>query len=280
MTTLTIKNCRSSLFWGALRLQELTSSDYADADIVCIDLEDAVPPEKKDLARKCLEEFLLQASQSDRVTYIVRINALDSSDGQRDISLLAKNPGYISYILIPKLESVSALHALSQTLDQLQSRLGLLGIIETAQGLEKVGDLAVTPSRLEGFYFGGFDLSNSIGCEMDWEPLLYARSRVVHAAALNNLLVMDSPAPFVDESPSQQQLKDYCLRSKALGMMGMVTKHPSQTPVIKAVFSPSEQELEKARKIISLYEVDPSKPIIYEGKLMELPMIKKLQKLL
>lgn len=280
MTALSIRNCRSSLFWGALRLEQLTKDDLTNADIVCIDLEDAVPPDKKDLAREQLNAYLLQAPLMSLSTYIVRINALDSSEGQKDIDMLLQHSGYVSYLLIPKLESISALQSVSRLCDQAQSQLGLLGIIETAQGLERVSELTTTPSRLEGFYFGGFDLSNAIGCEMDWQPLLYARSRLVHAAALRNLLVMDSPPPFVDESEDQQQLREYCQRSRALGMMGMVTKHPSQSRIIREMFSPSEDQIEKARKIISLYEADPSKPVIFEGKLIELPMIKKLQKLL
>ena len=122
-------------------------------------------------------------------------------------------------------------------------------------------------------------MSNSLGCEMEWNALLYARSKVVHAAALGNLIAIDSPPPFVDETIDQNELSTYCLRSKALGMMGMVTKHVSQINKIRTVFSPSDEEIERAKKILNLYASNPSNPIIFEGKLIELPMIKKLQKL-
>ncbi len=157
--------------------------------------------------------------------------------------------------------------------------MNLFGIIETAKGLEHASLITNAHSKLKGLYFGGFDLSTAIGCEMDWEPLLYSRSKVVHAAALGGIFVFDSPAPFVDTSVDQEKLFNYCLRSKALGMMGMVTKHGSQVSTIKRAFSSSAEEIERAEKILAMYALDPSRPIIYEGKLIELPMIKKLRQL-
>ena len=280
MSDLTVRSCRSSLFWGALRLDSLHSLNHCCADIICIDLEDAVPPGDKEKARNELAKFLKSFDPNSDTHYIVRVNEYGTEAGELDIQLLSESPSFISHLLIPKLESAKALENISAGLDRIQSPLNLLGIIETPQGLEFAGTLATVKSRLQGFYFGGFDLSNALGCEMDWNALLYARSRVVHAAALGSLMVIDSPPPFVDDSDSQQQLEDYCCRSKALGMMGMVTKHIDQVKKIQAVFSPSLAEIERAQRILEMYEADPHKPIVYEGKLIELPMIKKLKKLL
>ncbi len=279
MGNLNARNFRSSLFWGALRLAEFHSELQAGADIVCMDLEDAVPPCDKARAREALAQFLETHKPISNTQYIVRVNACGTEDGDLDLKMLLKAPGFISHLLLPKLESVVELEKISQELIQNDSSLHLLGIIETPQGLELVSSLTTLQSRLQGIYFGGFDLSNSLGCEMEWDALLYARSRVVHAAALGNLIVIDSPPPFVDDSADQQKLKAYCLKSKALGMMGMVTKHINQINTIKTVFSPSQMEIERAIKILGMYAADPINPIIYEGKLIELPMIKKLQKL-
>lgn len=280
MSNLNVRNCRSSLFWGGLRLAEFDSQLQSGADIVCIDLEDAVPPSEKSRARDALAQFLKTHKPIPNTQYIVRVNACATHDGDLDVEMLLEAPGFISHLLLPKLESVEALGGISEALIKHRSSLNLLGIIETPQGLEMVSSLATAQSRLQGFYFGGFDLSHSLGCEMEWEALLYARSRVVHAAALGNLIVIDSPPPFVDSSSNQEKLKAYCLRSKALGMMGMVTKHIDQISMIKTVFSPSQGEIERAIKILEMYANDPVNPIIHEGKLIELPMIKKLQKLI
>jgi (S)-citramalyl-CoA lyase len=280
MSNLTTRNCCSSLFWSALRLKDLCSLEQIIADIICIDLEDAVPPKDKASARNALNEFLTTHTPIPNVKYIVRINACDTEDGDLDLKMLLEESRFISYLVIPKLESLEVLKKVDHQINQYKSPLNLFGIIETALGLECASVLATTKSYLQGFYFGGFDLSNALGCEMEWNSLLYARSKVVHAAALGNLVVIDSPPPFVDDTNDQNELRAYCLRSKALGMMGMVTKHQSQINTIRSVFSPSQMEIERAKKILDLYAANPTDPIIYEGKLIELPMIKKLQKLI
>lgn len=273
------KNHRASLFWGGLRLSELTNETECAADIVCIDLEDSVPLDLKQDGRLALKQFLQTYKPTKSAQYMVRINSLDSEDGQSDLAMLVNEPAFISILLIPKLESVAELIQVGHFLEEKNSSMNLFGIIETAKGLEHASLIANAHSKLKGLYFGGFDLSTAIGCEMDWEPLLYSRSKVVHAAALGGIFVFDSPAPFVDTSVDQEKLFNYCLRSKALGMMGMVTKHGSQVSTIKRAFSSSAEEIERAEKILAMYALDPSRPIIYEGKLIELPMIKKLRQL-
>ena len=273
------KNHRASLFWGGLRLSELTNETECAADIVCIDLEDSVPLDLKQDGRLALKQFLQTYKPTKSAQYMVRINSLDSEDGQSDLAMLVNEPAFISILLIPKLESVEELIQVGHFLEEKNSPMNLFGIIETAKGLEHASLIANAHSKLKGLYFGGFDLSTAIGCEMDWEPLLYSRSKVVHAAALGGIFVFDSPAPFVDTSVDQEKLFNYCLRSKALGMMGMVTKHGSQVSTIKRAFSSSAEEIERAEKILAMYALDPSRPIIYEGKLIELPMIKKLRQL-
>jgi len=273
------KNHRASLFWGGLRLSELTNETECAADIVCIDLEDSVPLDLKQDGRLALKQFLQTYKPTKSAQYMVRINSLDSEDGQSDLAMLVNEPAFISILLIPKLESVEELIQVGHFLEEKNSPMNLFGIIETAKGLEHASLIANAHSKLKGLYFGGFDLSTAIGCEMDWEPLLYSRSKVVHAAALGGIFVFDSPAPFVDTSVDQEKLFNYCLRSKGLGMMGMVTKHGSQVSTIKRAFSSSAEEIERAEKILAMYALDPSRPIIYEGKLIELPMIKKLRQL-
>ncbi|MBJ7503735.1 MAG: CoA ester lyase, partial [Polynucleobacter sp.] len=243
------------------------------------DLEDSVPLDLKQDGRLALKQFLQTYKPTKSAQYMVRINSLDSEDGQSDLAMLVNQPAFISTLLIPKLESVEELIQVGHFLEEKNSPMNLFGIIETAKGLEHASLIANAHSKLKGLYFGGFDLSTAIGCEMDWEPLLYSRSKVVHAAALGGIFVFDSPAPFVDTSVDQEKLFNYCLRSKGLGMMGMVTKHGSQVSTIKRAFSSSAEEIERAEKILAMYALDPSRPIIYEGKLIELPMIKKLRQL-
>ena len=274
------KKYRTSLFWGGLRLHELTPEVEAGADVLCIDIEDAVPLADKAKARNAVADFLKTYSPTKTIQYVVRINPVDTDDGRDDLKMLVQSPGFISHLMLPKLESVDALMSVCQLLDEQHSTLDLFGIIETASGLELASEMAVVHPRLKGFYFGGFDLSTAIGCEMDWEPLLYSRSKVVHAAALGGILAIDCPPALVDDSPDQKNLLAYCQRSRALGMVGMVTKLRSQVKAMNHAFTPSAEEVSRAKARLEMYELDPTKPIVYQGKLIELPMIKKLKQIL
>jgi len=111
---------------------------------------------------------------------------------------------------------------------------------------------------------------------MAWEPLLYARSRVVHAGALAGIEVLDSPYPELDNEPG---LRENCEKVKALGMTGKCAKHASQIATIRDAFTPTDAEVARARAIVGQFRADPTRPLVYEGKLVELPSVKKLERI-
>jgi citrate lyase beta subunit len=111
---------------------------------------------------------------------------------------------------------------------------------------------------------------------MAWEPLLYARSRVVHAAALARIEVIDSPFPDVGDLAG---LRAACGQVKALGMTGKAAKHASQVATIREAFTPTAEEIERATQIVERFRADPTHPLVYEGKLVELPTIKRLERI-
>jgi citrate lyase beta subunit len=111
---------------------------------------------------------------------------------------------------------------------------------------------------------------------MAWEPLLYARSRVVHAAALGRIEVIDSPYPDVNDDAG---LRAACEQVKALGMTGKAAKHARQVATIRGAFTPTRGEIERARAIVALFRADPTQPLVFEGKLVELPSIKRLERI-
>ena len=89
------KNHRASLFWGGLRLSELTNETECAADIVCIDLEDSVPLDRKQDGRLALKQFLQTYKPTKSAQYMVRINSLDSEDGQSDLAMLVNQPAFM-----------------------------------------------------------------------------------------------------------------------------------------------------------------------------------------
>jgi citrate lyase beta subunit len=161
--------------------------------------------------------------------------------------------------------------------DDAGSALRFICIIETNDGLANCARIARAHPRLLALFFGGFDLSAALGSEMAWEPLLYARSRVVHAAAGGNVQVIDSPFPQLDDVPGLQAA---AAQAKALGMSGKTAKHASQVQAINQAFSPTDKEVQFARRVVAEFEKDPTRPVIVDGKMLELPSVKRLRRLL
>ena len=272
-----IRQRRSTLFVGALVLEGLPAALASGADIVCIDLEDAVPPDRKDEARHAMVERVAELRVPDAVQLIVRVNTMGSPEGESDIRAVVSRMPAIGALLLPKVESTEDVRAAVRIAESLNSAVELYAIIETTQGLEDCGAIALSDPRLRALFFGGFDLSTALGCAMAWEPLLYARSRVVHAGALGGIEVLDSPFPDVDDV---EGLRANCERIKALGMTGKAAKHAKQVATIRDAFTPTAAEIARARSIVEMFRADPTRPLVYEGKLVELPTIRKLERLI
>ena len=266
---------RTTLFVGALVLDGLEPALASGADIVCIDLEDAVPPGRKDEARDAVIQRLAKVSVPESAQLIVRINTLASEEGTRDLEAVLQVPA-VGALLIPKAESVEEIRRADRAATRADSRAALYAIIESAQGLEHCASIACAHPRLQALFFGGFDMSTALGCAMAWEPLLYARSRAVHAGALAGIEVLDSPYPEID---NEAGLRESCEKVKALGMTGKCAKHASQIAVIRDAFTPTAAEIARARTIVAQFRADPTRPLVYEGKLVELPAVKKLERI-
>lgn len=266
---------RAMLFCGGLVTAELAATLASGADLACIDLEDAVPPGRKAEAREAAMAAAARTPVPAGVQLLARVNAMNEPDGAEDLRALLATPAF-GGVMLPKVDGPDEVRIAGDMIDMSRRGVDLYAIIETAEGLERVAEIAQAHPRLAALVFGGFDLSTALGCDMAWEPLLYARSRTVHAAALARIEVMDSPFPDVQDA---EGLRLNCMRARALGMTGKAAKHASQVPVIREAFTPSERELERARAIVALFRADPTRPLVYEGKLVELPTVKRMERL-
>lgn len=267
---------RATLFIGALVLDDLVDTLAAGADLVCIDLEDAVPPARKAEGTAAATKAAARCRPPPGVQLVVRINAMSETEGPDDLRAVAGDSCAFGAVMLPKVNGADEVRFAGECLDACASTAELYAIIETAAGLARCEEIAQAHPRLKALFFGGFDLSAALGCEMAWEPLLYARSRVVHAGALAGIEVIDSPYPDI---AAIDGLRESCLRVKALGMVGKAAKHASQVPVILECFTPTGVEIARARAVVKLYEADPTRPLVYEGKLVELPTVRRMQRI-
>jgi citrate lyase beta subunit len=124
--------------------------------------------------------------------------------------------------------------------------------------------------------FGGIDMAAELRCSLSWEPLLYARSRCVHAAASAGLDIID--VPYLDlEDPSGMRIA--AEQAKSIGFSGKGSIHPKQIKALNEVFTPNKDEISRARRIITTYEAADTGLIVIDGKLIEKPVMREMYRI-
>ncbi|MFJ8814606.1 HpcH/HpaI aldolase/citrate lyase family protein [Amycolatopsis thermoflava] len=210
------------------------------ADVVLVDLEDAVAPARKDEARanavRLLSEPLARRVQ-------VRINHASTPWHMADLAALAGLPAEVG-ARIPKVESPAEIHALAAALPGRD----LHPLIESALGVERALEIATASPQVASIGLGEADLRSDLGVT-DEAGLAWARSRVVVAARAARLVppVMSAYTNVRD----LDGLAASCRAGRALGFRGRTAIHPAQLDTIRAAFLPSEQEVSRAREVLS-----------------------------
>lgn len=211
-----------------------------EADVVIVDLEDAVAPAHKDAARENARALLDRAAPKP---VVVRINDVRSRWGAADLELLG-NSANLAGIRVPKVESAADVHAVRTAL---RSPLPLHCLIESARGVEAAFEIARADPDVASIGLGEADLSSDLGV-IDEDGLLWARSRIVVAARAAGL-----PAPAMSvytKLDDPDGLAASCRRGRALGFIGRSAIHPRQLAVIAECFTPSESEANAARELL------------------------------
>src|SRR5215210_711477 len=262
---------RSLLAVPATRRKMVEKALGSDADAVFLDLEDAVAPDSKAAARGDVVSALKEIEWRDRPT-LFRANAMDTPYFYRDLIEVVQEAGdSLDAIIIPKVNRPEDLYAVSILLSQLElamdlqkGKIKLEAQIESAEGLTNVEAIAGSTPRLTALHFGPGDFAASlsmpvasIGVMDEWDEVYpghrfnYAMQRIVVAARAAGLRTVDGPiADYRDE----EGLRESCLLSRSLGFDGKWCIHPAQIGVVNEVFSPTEKEVEWARKVVEAYE--------------------------
>ena len=269
---------RSLLFVPGLRPELLTKAAAAAPDLVCIDLEDAVAPDRKDEARA--KTFAVLAARAPLAPeLLIRINGLATPAGLEDLTALVKCKLPPSGIMIPKTKAAAEIKILDEIVgtSALLEGLKFHVIIEANDGLADAIAIARSSPRVASLLFGAVDMSSDLRCTNAWEPLLYARSRVVHAAASAGIDALD--VPFLDLEDADGLARE-AAGAAALGFTGKAAIHPKQLAPIHDAFTPSAQQIERARRIVAAYEGSESGLVVLDGKLVELPVVRSMYRLL
>ena len=239
------------------------------ADMVFLDLEDAVAPKEKEEARGKIVSAIRDQDWGDKVL-CVRVNDWSTKWTAYDVLAVVGNAGdRLDEIMLPKVENASQVVALDMLLRQVEIASGLpvghIGIeaqIETTRGLINVEEICAASPRLETIIFGPADFAASMeipvltgGVQIPDYPgdhFHYVFSKILMAGRANGLQVIDGPYLYIRDSDG---FRDYCKRTRTLGYDGKWALHPDQVTILNEVFSPTQEQFDKAWDILEAYRV-------------------------
>lgn len=250
---------RAILFVPGNDQRKLERAETTEADLVVIDLEDAVAEVEKTRARATAGQAVGRISRAGAVA--ARVNGLHTGRLDDDIAAVAQ--AGLSAIVVPKVEALDALVAAEEALAAGESDrrlaaggIGLIALLETPLGIARCDEILLrAPERTVTAMFGVADFSAALGVEQSEEgtELLYARGRLIVAARAAGMAApIDGPYLRIDDS--EGLLRD-SRRSRGLGFQGRVALHPSQVAPINQAFSElSSEQLAAARRIVEAFE--------------------------
>ena len=277
MTNSKIRPRRSFIFTPGLRPDMFPKALASGADIVCVELEDGVAPKDKDVARGHAISLFEAPQASDGVERILRINCLREAFGIADLQAVLATDSPPPALMLPKVKSSEEIIMLDELLTERGHNTRLHIIIETNAALERAFEIARCSSRIDALFFGGVDMAAELRCENTWESLLYARSRVVHAAASAGLDVIDVPYLDLEDEPGMIVAAS---QAKTLGFCGKGSVHPKQIKGLNKVFTPSPEEIARAQQVTEAFEKADTALVVINGKLIEKPVLREMYRIL
>ncbi len=299
---------RSQLAVPGSRPELFEKAAKSAADVIFLDLEDSVAPDEKAAARKNIVQAIEDVDWGSK-TLSLRINGLDTHYMYRDVvDVLEQTGERLDLIMIPKVGTAADVYALDMLVTQIETakgrkkRIGFEMIIETALGMMNVEAIAGASTRNESLHFGAADYAASTGARTTgiggphpdygvltdvvegaarryhWGDMWhYPTSRMVVAARAHGLRPIDGPfGDFSDPDGFQAQAK----RAAVLGCEGKWAIHPSQIALANEVYSPSEAEVAKARRILEAMaqaQKEGKGAVSLDGRLIDIASIKQAE---
>ncbi|HEY9281472.1 MAG TPA: CoA ester lyase [Eoetvoesiella sp.] len=256
---------RSYLFVPATNPQRFAKALAAGAGAVIVDLEDAVPPSQKTVARTAVADWV----SADRPV-LVRINAADTEWFHDDLALCGL-PG-VAGIVLPKAEVACDIEAVVSS-----GAAKVLPLIESARGFANVCAVAQAPG-VQRLLFGSIDFKLDLGIDGDGEELLYFRSQLVLASRLAGIMPpVDGVNTAIDDAG---QLTNDTLRARRIGFGGKLCIHPRQVSYVNTCFQPTPDDIAWAERILQAATDAQGAAVAVDGKMVDRPVMLKAQQIL
>jgi citrate lyase subunit beta / citryl-CoA lyase len=264
----------------------LSKSPTLPADEVFLDLEDSVAPSAKEEARRYIIDALRNNDWGDK-TVVLRVNSVGTQWAADDLKTVVEGAGqFIDCVMIPKVEHAHEVLFVDHMLrmieinTRLEERIGLEIQIETATGLKNIYEIAHASDRAETLIFGPADMSASLGLPTvtaglpmpgypgdHWHWVL---ETILVAARDANLQVIDGPYLLIKDLDG---FREMALRARALGYDGKWALHPAQIDVLNEVFTPTQEEYDKAEALLEAYneatEVDNRGAVMFGTEMID-----------
>lgn len=275
---------RSLLFAPGSDTKKMSKAYNLDADGIILDLEDAVAYSQKDVAREQVMNFLTEPPAKPT---FVRVNDAKSPFILSDLQAVVDKP--IVGIFLAKTESAEEVRHVDWLLTLLEGQYGLpkqeleiVAFLENTLGIEKAYEIATASPRVKRMAFGGNDYTTDIGTSYSstGDEFFYARSRMVVASRAAGIEApLDTVCPFIKDT---DLLEKDARRAQRLGFQGKMVIHPNQIPPVNTIFSPTQEEIDYARKIIAAFEEAESGGtgvIQVDGKMVEYPIVNRARQI-
>ena len=279
---------RSILFIPADSEKKLGKARSLGADALVLDLEDAVLPDRKPVAREMMSAWM--AEQGDRSDLWIRVNDLTSGEMLKDLAAVV--PTRPAGIMLPKIRGPEDVDVVNHYLDALESEHGVeIGSIkffalvtETPSAMLRMGELVKQAHpRISHVTWGGEDLSSAMGAgdprheDGSWRaPYVQARNQCL---MLGHALGVETLDTVYVDFKNPDGLRKSCLESRHDGFTGRIAIHPNQVEIINEAFTPTQAERDLAQKIVDAF-ASGAGAVSIDGKMYDVPHLKAARRLL
>ena len=263
-----------------------SNEHFERSDCICLDIEDGVALSRKEVARQIIPEALsnLDFGSAER---LVRVNS--HSSGLQAADLAAILPAHPQGIILPKAETPQEISEISQAIAAAETRYGwpagkiaLIAIVESARAILNLAQIAAANPRLQAIALGAEDLAADMGAVRSpagWEVFFARSALVLHTAAYDLQAIDMVYTDFKDISGLEGEAR----QAAGMGFTGKQVIHPGQVEAVQRAFTPSEEAVENARRLVQAYEqqLAAGKGVFaLDGKMVEAPMVQAARRLL
>lgn len=263
---------RSLLFVPGHQGARFDKACASGADAIVLDLEDAVPPGRKEDARAQVAQWLAAlGDDAARPAVALRINGAGTPWHADDLALCAHTR--VAALMLPKAEDGQVLRHIGIALP----RTALLPLVETARGIAALDEIAATP-QVQRLVFGTIDFQADMDIDGDPETLLFYRSRIALASRLAGLQPpVDGVSTVIDDMALVAAEAQHARR---LGFGAKLCIHPKQVAPVNQSFSPTPAQLDWAHRVLAADAASGGVPVAVDGKMVDRPVVLKAQALL